>query len=362
MILRVVTFIAGALLALWTLGSALRTVVLPRSARPLLDRMAFLAARLVFRAVAGLRGSYRWRDRVYALYAPVGLVVVVGTWLVSLTLAFTIVFWSVEQLGWADAFHKSGSSLLTLGFASVEGTGLRVVAFVEAALGLGVLALLIAYLPALYGAFSQRERRVALLEVRAGSPPWGVTMLERIHRIGWADHLPGLWADWERWFVEMEESHGAFPVLVFYRSTHADRHWVIAAGAVLDAAALSVSACSFGDQPHASLLLRAGSMSLHRIAGFFGVEQQGSGAGDQISIARSEFDEAYRRLAAAGAPMAGDADAAWEEFVARRASYDGVLLTLAEITTAPYAPWTSDRSALGYRRPSLRRWGLRRGR
>jgi hypothetical protein len=38
-------------------------------------------------------------------------------------------------------------------------------------LGLLLVALLIAYLPTMYAAFSRRETAVKLLEVRAGNPP-----------------------------------------------------------------------------------------------------------------------------------------------------------------------------------------------
>jgi len=44
-------------------------------------------------------------------------------------------------------------------------------AFTEGTIGLILVALLIAYLPTMYTAFSRREAAVTLLEVRAGSPP-----------------------------------------------------------------------------------------------------------------------------------------------------------------------------------------------
>ena len=65
----------------------------------------------------------------------------------------------------------SGSSLLTLGFERPAGLGSALVAFSEAAIGLGLLAVLIAYLPTIYGAFSRREVMVTQLSVRAGTPP-----------------------------------------------------------------------------------------------------------------------------------------------------------------------------------------------
>ena len=145
-----------------------------------------------------------------------------------------------------------------------------VLAFSEAVIGLTLLALLITYLPSLYAAFSARESEVALLEVRAGWPPSGVSIIERYARINWIGGLSSIWGRWERWFVDVEESHTSFPALVFFRSPQPDQSWVTAAGAVLDAAAL-VSSTFEDHDPDARLCLQAGSIALRRIARFFGI-------------------------------------------------------------------------------------------
>src|SRR5207253_636272 len=104
--------------------------------------------------------------------------------------------------------------------------------FTEAALGLVLLAMLITYLPSIYNAFSRREAAVASLEVRAGSPPSGVEMLERFFILGRMEALADeVWTRWESWFVELEETHTSFPALVFFRSPQPDHSWITAAGA-----------------------------------------------------------------------------------------------------------------------------------
>jgi len=77
-------------------------------------------------------------------------------------------------------------------------------------------------------------------------------------------------------------------------------------------------------------------------------------ADDPISIARSEFDDAYERLGGAGVPVRPDRARAWRDFAGWRVNYDAVLLGLAGVTMAPYAPWSSDRS-LRYRARLIRR-------
>ena len=112
-------------------------------------------------------------------------------------------------------------------------------AFSEAALGLGLVGMLITFLPSLYASFAQRESMATLMEVRAGTPPAAPEFLLRVLRIGWIEHLDREWAAWERWFAEIQESHTVFPALNFLRPPQMGLSWVTAAGPALDDAALA---------------------------------------------------------------------------------------------------------------------------
>ncbi|MCA9915623.1 MAG: hypothetical protein KC496_19850, partial [Anaerolineae bacterium] len=249
-----------------------------------------------------------------------------------------------------EALFLSGSSLMTLGFAAVGSHDIPVMllAFTQAALGMIFVALLIAYLPTIYSAFSDREMLVALLEARAGQPPTGVTILQRVYlNNGNAILLDETWSRWEEWFARIEESHTSLVALVFFRSPMPDRHWITAAGAVLDAASLLDSTVDTPRNTRSVLMIRAGFLSLRRIADFFGGTipyDPDPAPDDPISISRIEFDEVYDELKAAGVPVIEDRDAAWRSFAGWRVNYDRVLLGLARLTSAPYAPWSSDRT------------------
>ncbi len=355
---RVLVFIVGLWAVLWTLTSAIRTVVLSRSAVSLLTRVVFASSRKIFDLLAHDRRDYEDRDRVMAMYAPVSLVLLPAAWLTLVSLGYMAMFWATGGFSLSEAFAVSGSSLLTLGFVPVESLGERLLAFSEAVLGLGLLALLITFLPSMYSAFSRRESAVALLEVRAGSPPSAVEMLERVTAIGWLDQLPTVWERWENWFTDVEESHTSYPALTFFRSPQPDRSWVVAAGTVLDAAALTLSTLDVAPQPQAQLCIRSGFIALRRIATFFGIRfDPDPSPDDPISVTREEFDSACQRLSEAGVPVLADRDQAWKDWSGLRVNYDSVLLALAELTIAPYAPWTSDRSTPSHRPPKVRRWG-----
>jgi hypothetical protein len=154
-----------------------------------------------------------------------------------------------------------------------------------------------------------------------------------------------MWLDWERWFVFVEETHTSLAALTFFRSPQPDRSWLTAAGAVLDAAALANSTLDIPHDAQADLSIRAGYIMLRRVADFFGFEYNANPTPDDtISIMREEFDEAYDDLASAGVPVKADREAAWRAFAGWRVNYDTVLLMIAELVMAPYAPWSSDRS------------------
>jgi hypothetical protein len=358
--LRILAFGGGAVLALWTVASAIRTTVLPRSARVAITAWTLRFMRGVFRAWAARTSSFPVRDRVLAFYGPTTLILLPIVWLVLIGLAYTTMFWSLAPTSWSAAVSLSGSSLTTLGFVAAASLPERILAFTEAGWGLILVALMITYLPTIYSTFSRREAQVALLEVRAGDPPTAVEMLVRHHRIGWIDDMTATWLDWERWFAELEESHTTFPILAFFRSPQPQRSWVTASGTVLDAASLYV-ACYQGAVAPARVCVRSGYLALRTIADFFGIEfDPDPQPTDPISISRGEFDEVWDRMEGAGLRLHGDRDAAWAAYAGWRVNYDAVLLSLAEITMAPYAPWTSDRSAPTHREPKVRRFGIRR--
>ncbi len=356
---RVAVFVAAGGVVVATVGSAVRTVILPRGIQAKLATAVFLTTRVLFRVRVGRAPTYERRDRVMAGYGPVSLLTLALVWQLLVGLAYTAMFWSLGTRPLRAAFITSGSSLYTLGFQHPDTASGSALAFSEAALGLGLLALLISYLPTLYNAFSRREVFVAQLEVRAGSPPFGPTMIERYANIGWLGGMAALWERWEGWFLELEETHTSFPALVFFRSPQPEHSWVTAAGAMLDGAAL-VSSTLVVHDPDAELMLRAGYLSLRRIADYFAIPYDADPRpSDPISVAREEYDDVYDRLEAAAVDVKPDRDQAWRDFAGWRVNYDTVLITLAALVVAPTAPWSSDRSVTAFRPTVLRGRGRR---
>jgi len=303
-----------------------------------------LKIRWLFRLRTDRVTTYEERDRYMAFFAPVALLTLPVVWLTLVLIGYTLIFWALGVEPLQEAFNLSGSSLLTLGFRYVGDLHVVILEFSEAMLGMILVALLIAYLPTMYSAFSRREAAVAMLEVRAGSPPSAVEMIARYQRLHSLEALLEVWRNWEIWFSEIEETHTSLAPLVFFRSPKPDRSWITAAGAVLDAAAMTASTLDIPRQTQADLCIRAGYLALRSIAEFFRIPfDPNPQRGDPISISKEEFFEAYAELIRLGIPVKADREQCWEDFAGWRVNYDRVLLELAALTMAPYAPWSSDR-------------------
>lgn len=201
---RVVIGVLALAGALAVLGSVVRTVVVPRAVPARLARIAFLSARalLLLRLRLTGRSDYETRDRVFSLQAPLGLFAQLVTWGALIYLSFAALFWSltvssINGASVAGALDLSGSSMLTLGFDAPSGLVRQLTAFAAAGVGLTLFALVITYLPTLYGAFSRRERLVTKLGVRTGIPPSGPALLSRTWELERFDQLDEVWESWE---------------------------------------------------------------------------------------------------------------------------------------------------------------------
>ena len=132
------------------------------------------------------------------------------------------------------------------------GLSVHLLVIVEAMIGLGLVALLISFLPTMYGHFSKREVLVTQIHNWSVDDGAGITghhvdphPSASTGSIGCTTHG----SDWEMWFVELEETHTSFPALAFFRSPTPDRSWVTMSGIVLDGAALFLSCVNTTDGP-----------------------------------------------------------------------------------------------------------------
>lgn len=344
-VLRAGSLFLGIFIVGSTLIAAIKAFVMPRAAQVWLMKFAFDFTGFFFKLRVKRARSYEDRDRIMALYSPLTLVFVPILMLSLVMIGYMFIYWSLGDQSLREVFRLSGSSLLTLGNAAIDSVAFEIIEFSEAMLGLILVALVIAYLPTMYNAFAKRESAVALLEVRAGTPPSPWALIIRSHQQRELDQLRELWSGWQIWFAEIEESHTSLPPLIYFRSARPELSWITASGVVLDSASLILSTVDTPYEPRATFCIRSGYLALRQIASFMGIDYDADPAPtDPISVSREEFDAACQRLATAGVPLKDDLDQAWRDFAGWRVNYDKVLVAIASQTLAPYAPWCSDRS------------------
>jgi hypothetical protein len=171
--LRILIFLFGMAIVARTVFSAVQTFVLPRSARDKLTTLVFRSMLRLFNLPLKRTTSYEQRDRIMAYFAPIGLLALIPAYLILIFIGFAAMYWAVGNVGSVgQALKVSGSSIITLGYAAPSDLADGLLMFAEAATGLILVAVLIAYLPTIYSAFQRREQAVT-----SRSPQHGVARL-----------------------------------------------------------------------------------------------------------------------------------------------------------------------------------------
>lgn len=343
-VVRVVLGIAGAVTVLGIFSSVLRTLVIPRPTRSSFTRIVQRLVHLPFQLVADRLRSAEAKDRVLAPVAPLAILITLISWLASFLVGYAMLEAAVSGMGIGVALLESGSSLLTLGFASGHRASLTAVDFCSAVTGPIVIGLQVGYLPALYNAYQVRETEVTLLQARAGSPPWGPEILARYAQVNLLDQLIELFRRWERWSAGLSESHTTYPILIEFRSPKANRNWLVALLAVMDAAALRLAFNPSQPQTELRMALRAGFVCLREIADIRGIPyDRDPHPNAPIQLSYQEFAEGVAHMAEQGYPMERTAQAAWPDFRGWRVNYEALAYRLARDIDAVPAPWSGPR-------------------
>jgi hypothetical protein len=255
--MRVAALLVGLMFCLGAVVDAFQTIILPRrpTGRLRITRLFYIVTWMPWAAVARRIRNRKLREMAFSTYGPGSLLFLLMLWALLLVTGFGLLLYALGT-PFADAMaaptalgrlrtdlYASGTTLFTLGLGDVVPRSLAARALIvcESGTGLGFVALVIGYVPVLYGAFSRREVSVALLDARAGSPPTSIELLRRHSFAGGQEALVVLLIEWERWSAELLETHVSYPILCYYRSQHDNQSWLSALTAVLDSCALLIS-------------------------------------------------------------------------------------------------------------------------
>ena len=353
--------LAGVAIVLIVLRDVFQSVVTPRpvGGRWRLSRFLPLGLWRPWRWAALRLPTVRAREGVLGSFGPMAVLIALVTWVALLVIGYGLLLDSMrDQIrprppGLGSSLYFAGTSLLTLGFGDFVATGgpTRFVALVAGATGLGVFAVVITFLFSLFAAFQRREVAVVTLEAAASAPPSGVTLLETFALAHLLGDLPRTFERWQVWAAEVLDSHLAYPVLGYFRSSHDNDSWISSLGAVMDAATLMLTTIDLHNTPGAPPSLHGWAKMARAVGGhciedlvlFFDLD------GDHyVGVELEEYRQARDRLERAGFALKPEADG-WEAFQRLRSDYAGRVNALATHWASPPAQWIGDRSPLRLR-------------
>jgi Ion channel len=288
----------------------------------------------------GRRAGPELREGFLAVYGPLSLLGLLVTWVALLVAGWGLVWWGLRSAvsgvaSYLDAVYFAGVGFFTVGFGDLLPTGdlARLLVLVEAFMGLLTMALVIGYLPTLYGAFSRREVQLLSLDDMSDEATTPIGFLEACYASGGAEAVASAFREWERWADEVFDSHTTYPMLAVFRSRQPGQNWLTALGVVLDAATIVLAAVDGPRTGPAARLWRRSSRMLQDLRGMPAVELQAAEL-DGPPADEASFRDAYQRLARLGIPLRPYEQASGD-FGRLRAAYLAGLVAATRLLLVP---------------------------
>jgi Ion channel len=349
----ILSIVAGICILVLMLGDVFQSVVVPRAVgrrwrvsfvlwRAFWQRWPILAWRLY-------ATNDDKREDFLAIFAPFMLVFLLMVWAAGIILGYGLIFWGLRGGLWpavhsfGEALYFSGTSALTIGFGDIVGksAGTRFFSVLAAVSGFSTFSIVTAYLFLIFQSFQAREAFVVTLGARAGTPPSGVNLLCIAGYSETRDDFSRLMIDAQHWAAHLMETHLAYPVLAFFRSSHDYESWVGTLGTLLDAATLLMTTVDGSPHGQSRLFFNLGRHATSDLARYFRLDNDSHESG----IERPEFERACDRLETAGYALR-ERDDAWKRFSELRSTYAGHLSAMAAFFEIPPLQWVGDRGTI----------------
>jgi hypothetical protein len=339
--MRSLALVAGVALVIVVISDAVATLVVTqgRSGRWRPGRLWYMWTWRLTRGFAA-RAPSRAAEAVLDVYPAASLLGLLVLWLVGLLFGWSLVYLGLGQTvngsgDWGSLLYYAGASLVTPVYGSAHDPVVRILTLVEVLTGLGTIALLISYLPALYGAYSRREARLLTLDDPLGHRITPVRVIAVYSGGGDLDLLCRYFAEWEMWTAEVLESHVSYPMLTLFRSQHAGQSWVTALGVITDAATLTTACVVGAEKREPYLLYRRGRRAVLDIADRLHLRPSER---PYTWLTRENYDLARAGLVALDLPLR-DPDEGWQRLQELRAPYGELLQQLIDYLLVPHGFW-----------------------
>jgi hypothetical protein len=223
------------------------------------------------------------REAALSIYGPALILGLLVMWVLGQILGWALI-WRGLRVDFGDRIHSFGDAAYysgvvfgTVGFGDVvpvEGVS-RFLTIVEAFSGLATMGLVIGFLPSLYSSYQAREKKLLLLDDLTDHR---VTPMSLVVSIVGPDRdkarLDRFFDEWADWTAEVFESHGSFPMLMFFRSKYRGQSWVTGLGVVTDAAIAAIASFPQTDQSSALRLYRQSVRTFTELGRRFGLDPE----------------------------------------------------------------------------------------
>ncbi|HEX3543808.1 MAG TPA: potassium channel family protein [Candidatus Acidoferrum sp.] len=340
--------IVGLTLAVIILIDAFEAIILPRrvTRKIRVTRLFYRTTWGFWKAVVAKIPSRKTREALLGVYGPCSLLLLIAIWALGLVLSFGTMQYGAgsaievhepSHAGFAMDVYLSATTFFTLGLGDAVPRGplARFLLVTEAGLGYGFLAVIVGYLPFIYGSFSRREVNISLLDARAGTPPTAGELLRRYSYPEGQKALRDLLKDWELWCAELMESHLSYPVLAYFRSQHDNQSWIASLTAILDACALIKSGIEGACEHQAELTFAIARHAVVDLSQVFGTAPR-TLALDRLNA--TDLRLLRDTLAAEGMKLR-DGEEADRQLLKLRSMYEPFVYSLAMHLSQTLPPW-----------------------
>jgi hypothetical protein len=290
------------------------------------------------------------RARFVSLCGPTALVVVVALWFSLLTFgsalivhpALTREIRNPTLQGGTDFFtalYVAGVSLSIVGSSGYEPTtpGYRLLFLAESGIGMSLMSLIIAYLVQLYSALLRRNSVALKMHALCEGKADGAELVCRAGPRGHFDSGLSVFAELASDLAYVRESLHFYPLLLYFRFEEAEYSVSRMVHVALDAASLTMSSLeqkSLGwvaDSAAVTQFWRAALLILHTL--IQDLDEHSSTkdppSPETLAFWRARYQEALRRLRAAGIPTIADDEHGFRRYSELRARWDNFVKTLA---------------------------------
>jgi hypothetical protein len=341
--------VAGAVVVALTAIDVVATLVTTRRLKRRSPTQVFYRYTWSWWAALGRRiGDDDRRESFLSVYGPVSLLGLLFVWVVLFMIGWGLVWLGLRDHvhgvhDYLDAIYFAGTTFFTVGFGDIVAYGplARILTLVEALAGVLTTALVIGYLPTIYGAYSRRESQLLLLDDLDEDAVTPAGFVASFTRHGNLDELHRSFHDWERWCADVFDTHTAYPMLLLFRSRQVGRSWLSGLTIVLEAAVYTMGVLDQPSPREAELLYRRAVVIF---ATFVQSPERAEAVIDSVVgtaavhplvlAGKPVFRHAYDRLVAAGLPCR-PYEQAWANVQALRALYVPHLDVLAKVFVVP---------------------------